>query len=83
MTDATPRPADRPAIDTSADELSAEEISEQKAVRLSKRDRLIELGCTALQGWLFSPAVSAEEALAMMPRIVLTDHVQTFQRVPR
>ncbi len=48
-----------------------------------QRDRLVELGCTALQGWLFSPAVSAEEALAMMPRIVLTDHVQTFQRVPR
>ena len=48
-----------------------------------QRDRLIELGCTALQGWLFSPAVSAEEALAMMPRIVLTEHVQTFQRVPR
>jgi len=48
-----------------------------------QRDRLIELGCTALQGWLFSPAVAAEEALAMMPRIVLTEHVQTFQRVPR
>ncbi len=48
-----------------------------------QRDRLVELGCTALQGWLYSPAVSAEEALAMMPRIVLTDHVQTFQRVPR
>ena len=36
-----------------------------------QRDRLVELGCTALQGWLYSPAVAAEEMLALMPRIVL------------
>ena len=48
-----------------------------------QRDRLIELGCSAFQGWLFSAAVAPEETLAMMPRIELIDHVQTFQRVPR
>ncbi len=48
-----------------------------------QRDRLIELGCSAFQGWLYSAAVAPEEMLAMMPRIELVDHVQTFQRVPR
>jgi diguanylate cyclase (GGDEF)-like protein/PAS domain S-box-containing protein len=48
-----------------------------------QRDRLIELGCSAFQGWLYSAAVPAEEMLGMMPRIVPIEHVQTFQRVPR
>jgi diguanylate cyclase (GGDEF)-like protein/PAS domain S-box-containing protein len=48
-----------------------------------QRDRLIELGCSAFQGWLYSAAVAPEEMLAMMPRIELVDHVQTFQRIPR
>lgn len=34
-----------------------------------QRDRLAELGCTAFQGWLFSPAVAADELLALLPRI--------------
>lgn len=36
-------------------------------------DRLAELGCKAFQGWLFAPAVSADEVLEMMPRIGLTE----------
>jgi len=35
----------------------------------NQRDRLAELGCTAYQGWLFSPAVAADELLALLPRI--------------
>src|SRR5690606_37773585 len=38
-----------------------------------QRDRLRGLGCESFQGWLFAPAVSPEEMLAMLPRIVLTD----------
>ena len=34
-----------------------------------QRDRLAELGCTAFQGWLFSPAVAADDLLALLPRI--------------
>ena len=41
-----------------------------------QRDRLSELGCTAFQGWLFAPAVPAEELLSMLPRIELTDAVE-------
>jgi diguanylate cyclase (GGDEF)-like protein/PAS domain S-box-containing protein len=36
-------------------------------------ERLTALGCQAFQGWLFAPAVSADEMLAMMPRIVLRE----------
>lgn len=36
-------------------------------------NRLAELGCRAFQGWLFAPAVSGDELLEMMPRIVLTE----------
>jgi diguanylate cyclase (GGDEF)-like protein/PAS domain S-box-containing protein len=49
-------------------------------------DRLIELGCTQFQGWLFSAAVSAEEAMQLLPRIDLspplgerTDHPHPSQ----
>jgi diguanylate cyclase (GGDEF)-like protein/PAS domain S-box-containing protein len=35
-----------------------------------QRDRLAELGCRAFQGWLFAPAVAADDLLAMLPRIV-------------
>jgi len=34
-----------------------------------QRDRLAEMGCTAFQGWLFSPAVAADELLSLLPRI--------------
>jgi diguanylate cyclase (GGDEF)-like protein/PAS domain S-box-containing protein len=57
-----------------------------------QRDRLAELGCLAFQGWLFSPAVAADELLSMLPRIVLdepatgsatSDAAQASQRSPR
>jgi len=41
-------------------------------------ERLAALGCEAFQGWLFAPAVSADEALEMMPRIVLADRSDIF-----
>ncbi len=53
-----------------------------------QRDRLAELGCRAFQGWLFSPAVAADELLAMLPRISTNDDVvvdegaQASQRSP-
>ncbi len=52
-----------------------------------QRDRLAELGCRAFQGWLFSPAVTADELIAMLPRIELsssTDNAvgQASQRSP-
>ena len=53
-----------------------------------QRDRLAELGCQSFQGWLFSPAVAADELLAMLPRIelsepvVATDDAQASQRSP-
>jgi len=31
-----------------------------------QRDRLVELGCTQFQGWLFAPAVSRDEVVAML-----------------
>jgi diguanylate cyclase (GGDEF)-like protein/PAS domain S-box-containing protein len=34
-----------------------------------QRDRLAELGCRSFQGWLFSPAVSADDLVSMLPRI--------------
>jgi EAL domain-containing protein (putative c-di-GMP-specific phosphodiesterase class I) len=53
-----------------------------------QRDRLAELGCQAFQGWLFSPAVAADELLAMLPRIdvggpvVASDDAPASQRSP-
>jgi diguanylate cyclase (GGDEF)-like protein/PAS domain S-box-containing protein len=53
-----------------------------------QRDRLAELGCRAFQGWLFSPAVAADDLLAMLPRIepsddaVVDDDAQASQRSP-
>jgi diguanylate cyclase (GGDEF)-like protein/PAS domain S-box-containing protein len=38
-----------------------------------QRDRLAELGCRAFQGWLFSPAVAADDLIALLPRIVLSE----------
>jgi diguanylate cyclase (GGDEF)-like protein/PAS domain S-box-containing protein len=32
-----------------------------------QRDRLVDLGCRAFQGWLFSPAVPQGEIIAMLP----------------
>lgn len=34
-----------------------------------QRDRLADMGCNAFQGWLFSRAVGADEAAAMLPRV--------------
>ena len=34
-----------------------------------QRDRLAALGCDAVQGWLYAPAVSGDELLALLPRI--------------
>lgn len=34
-----------------------------------QRDRLASLGCTAFQGWLFSPAVAPSEVIGLLPRI--------------
>ncbi len=56
-----------------------------------QRDRLAELGCRSFQGWLFSPAVAADELLAMLPRIVPSGPVDpqdsaqpsASQRAPR
>ena len=80
-------------IDPAATNLTTAIIGLSESLRLGcvaegveqpyQRDRLVELGCSAFQGWLYSPAVAPEEMLAMMPRIELVDHVQTFQRVPR
>jgi diguanylate cyclase (GGDEF)-like protein/PAS domain S-box-containing protein len=80
-------------IDPAATNLTTAIIGLSESLRLGcvaegveqpyQRDRLVELGCSAFQGWLYSPAVAPEEMLAMMPRIELVDHVQTFQRIPR
>ena len=80
-------------IDPAATNLTTAIIGLSESLRLGcvaegveqpyQRDRLIELGCSAFQGWLYSAAVAPDEMLAMMPRIELVDHVQTFQRVPR
>jgi EAL domain-containing protein (putative c-di-GMP-specific phosphodiesterase class I) len=35
-------------------------------------ERLVELGCDRFQGWLFAPAVSAEDAMDLLPRIELS-----------
>ncbi len=81
-------------IDPAATNLTTAIIGLSESLRLGcvaegveqpyQRDRLVQLGCSAFQGWLYSPAVAPEEMLAMMPRIELAaDHVQTFQRVPR
>ena len=37
-----------------------------------QRDRLASLGCQAFQGWLWSPAVSTDELVALLPRIVVS-----------
>ena len=42
-----------------------------------QRDRLQAMGCRSFQGWLFSPAVSADEVMAMVPRIVPIDDQPT------
>jgi EAL domain-containing protein (putative c-di-GMP-specific phosphodiesterase class I) len=34
-----------------------------------QRDRLSELGCNAFQGWLYSPAVTPDDLLMMLPNI--------------
>jgi EAL domain-containing protein (putative c-di-GMP-specific phosphodiesterase class I) len=52
-----------------------------------QRERLAELGCTAFQGWLYSPAVAADELMAMLPRIDLGEmapvaDAQASQRSP-
>ncbi len=39
-------------------------------------ERLISLGCTAFQGWLFAPAVSPDELVTLLPRIDQTVDAQ-------
>lgn len=54
-----------------------------------QRERLSELGCMAFQGWLYAPAVAADELLSMLPRIATANGpstepaVQASQRRPR
>jgi diguanylate cyclase (GGDEF)-like protein/PAS domain S-box-containing protein len=49
-----------------------------------QRDRLAELGCRSFQGWLFAPAVDADELVSMLPRIELDaqPELQPSQRTP-
>ncbi|MGE5211050.1 MAG: putative bifunctional diguanylate cyclase/phosphodiesterase [Acidobacteriota bacterium] len=49
-----------------------------------QRDRLAELGCRSFQGWLFAPAVDADELVSMLPRIELDAQpdLQPSQRTP-
>ncbi|MEO1056133.1 MAG: EAL domain-containing protein, partial [Actinomycetota bacterium] len=47
-----------------------------------QRDRLQAMGCRSFQGWLYSAAVSADEAMAMVPRIVPIEDQPASQRVP-
>jgi len=42
-----------------------------------QRDRLVELGCRSFQGWLFSPAVNADDLVAMLPRIEQAEQAET------
>ena len=39
------------------------------AAAAALRDRLAALGCNAFQGWLYSPAVPGDEAIALLPKI--------------
>jgi diguanylate cyclase (GGDEF)-like protein/PAS domain S-box-containing protein len=66
-------------IDPAATNLTTAIVGLSESLRLScvaegveqpyQRDRLAELGCRAFQGWLFSPAVSGDEMLALLPRL--------------
>ncbi|MFT4866861.1 MAG: diguanylate cyclase (GGDEF)-like protein/PAS domain S-box-containing protein [Ilumatobacter sp.] len=66
-------------LDPAATNLTTAILSLSKSLRIAcvaegveqpyQRDRLFELGCTAFQGWLFSPAVPPEELLMMLPII--------------
>ena len=47
-----------------------------------QRDRLGAMGCRSFQGWLFSPAVSSEEATDLLPRIVSIDGYQPVEATP-
>jgi len=38
-----------------------------------QRDRLASLGCTAFQGWLYSPAILPDELMDLLPQIVLAN----------
>ncbi len=46
-----------------------------------QRDRLFELGCTAVQGWLFSSAVPPEKLLTMLPNIAPTISDVVIERI--
>jgi diguanylate cyclase (GGDEF)-like protein/PAS domain S-box-containing protein len=74
-------------VDPAATNLTTAIVSLSKSLRLDcvaegveqpyQAQRLVELGCSTFQGWLFARAVPAEEVLAMLPRID-----QASQRVP-
>ena len=85
-------------VDPAATNLSTAILSLSQSLKLTcvaegveqpyQRDRLAALGCRAFQGWLFSPAVAADELLALLPRIELSDtsavvaDAQASQRSP-
>ncbi|NND74710.1 MAG: sensor domain-containing phosphodiesterase [Ilumatobacter sp.] len=66
-------------VDPAATNLTTAILGLSKSLRLScvaegveqpyQRDRLAERGCEAFQGWLYSPAVEADEMLALLPRL--------------
>lgn len=79
-------------VDPAATNLTTAILGLSESLRLScvaegveqhyQRERLVEMGCPAFQGWLFSAAVPADELLAMLPRIDLAaadepSHVRT------
>jgi EAL domain-containing protein (putative c-di-GMP-specific phosphodiesterase class I) len=74
-------------IDPAATNLTTAIVSLSKSLRLDciaegveqpyQAQRLVELGCTTFQGWLYSRAVPAADVLALLPRID-----QSSQRLP-
>ena len=80
-------------VDPAATNLTTAIVGLSESLRLScvaegveqpyQLDRLVELGCESFQGWLFSPAVSPDEVLDLLPRIELdVAPVQSSQRTP-
>ncbi|MFN3258266.1 MAG: EAL domain-containing protein [Ilumatobacter sp.] len=66
-------------IDTAATNLTTAILGLSESLQLScvaegveqpyQLQRLVSLGCSSFQGWLFSPAVSATEMLTLLPRL--------------
>jgi diguanylate cyclase (GGDEF)-like protein/PAS domain S-box-containing protein len=74
-------------VDPAATNLTTAIVGLSKSLRLDciaegveqpyQAQRLVELGCTTFQGWLYSRAVPAADVLALLPRID-----QSSQRLP-